>query len=106
MFTVKWIVKTGAGETIRMFSADDVTVAYRDQSTEMAAPWMVAGREVEGALVILDPHDIGARSLNHGLVYVMNEAGATVGKYELGDHRLGQDQAGVTPPAAPSRLAA
>jgi len=86
MFTVKWIVKQSYGEVIRMFEADEVSVAFADAS--VATPkggWSVAGRVVGNALLIMDPYDIGGRSLADGTVYVMNEAGATVGKYLLSD---------------------
>jgi hypothetical protein len=91
MFTVKWCVQHKQGEVIRMFQVDEVIVASRNTQVPNeppAAEWMVAGRFMRvGALVILDPHGVngGGASLAHGVVYVMNSTGATVGKYYLSD---------------------
>ena len=98
MFTVKWTVRHKQGEVTRMFSANEVIAAYREfpppgdpnMPKAFVAPpppasWRVAEREVDHALVILDPYESGSTSLAHGIVYVMNEQGATVSKFVLCD---------------------
>ncbi len=94
MFTVKWIVNTPFGEQTRIFPAREVAVAYRAKmpdgyqqispSIEIAR-WELAGRPVERQLFIIDPYEpnFAGRSFDVGIVYVMNEWGATVGKYVL-----------------------
>lgn len=84
MLTVKWVIDTPDGQIDRIFEAREVTVASRYDPTSPKA-WKVAQRGVDRALVILDPSDpsFAGRSIDCGLVYVMNEAGATVGKYIL-----------------------
>ncbi len=98
MFTVKWIVNTPFGEQIRIFEAKEVAVAYRDKMPEgygdptipsipsiEVARWELAGRPVGRQLLIMDPYEpnFAGRSFDVGTVYVMNESGATVGKYVL-----------------------
>ena len=94
MFTVKWIVNTPHGEQIRIFAAREVAVAYRDKMPEghgqqtvsaEIARWELAGRPVDRQLLVMDPYEpnFAGRSFDTGIVYVMNEAGATVGKYIL-----------------------
>lgn len=87
MLTVKWIVQTSMGEVTRIFTADDVAVAFPNASDiKPGDRMMVASRHVPPhGLVILDPYDLGGRSLAHGKVYVMNAQGATIGSYQLDD---------------------
>ena len=95
MLTIKWIVNTPFGEKIRIFEAKEVAVAYRDKMPpgygQQTAPnaqiprWELAGRLVERQLFIIDPYEpnFAGQSFDVGTVYVMNEAGSTVGKYVL-----------------------
>jgi len=106
MFTVKWVVRHADGEVIRMFEAENVTVAYRNQDPNAVAKesWEVEGRVVERSLLIVGHADLSSRSLDVGVAYVMNEAGATVGKYVLNDDiiRAGRDAVvGMTAPTPP-----
>lgn len=93
MLTIKWIVRTDKGEVIRMYEAKSVSVAYRNEDRppagSLAPPWCVDGRPVLTSLLILDPNDgLSGRSFDCGTVYVMNESGATVGKYVLSDEMV------------------
>lgn len=99
MFTIKWIVKTPCGEIVRMFEAKDIAVAFRNEPRSPAGAavpqatlkhWEVAGRPVDYSLLVMDPYEpnYAGRSFDSGIVYVMNETGATVGKYVLSDEIL------------------
>lgn len=94
MFTVKWIVKTEVGEITRIFEARNVEVGYRNDydppsvaSKSPPTPWYIHGRFVERALLVIDGDEaaLTGHSFDVGTVYVMNEAGSTVGKYVLDD---------------------
>jgi hypothetical protein len=99
MFTVKWVVRTTLGEVTRMFEANRVEVAYRNgtvsspSSSLKAAPpeeiqptFRLGERYVNKALLVIDDGPgYAGHSFDRGVVYVMNEAGATVGKYVLDD---------------------
>ncbi len=96
MLTVKWIVQTAHGEIVRIYEAREVALAFRDGPPPPDGPvkqtpphWMVHDRAVERALMILDQSEpnFAGRSFDTGVVYVMNESGATVGKYVL-DERV------------------
>lgn len=90
MFTVKRIVRTELGEVTRLYEADSVEAAFRDEPPPgarcwLSAPWQIDGRRfVERALVIVNDA-FGGRSFDRGTVYVMNRDGATVSKYVLDD---------------------
>lgn len=92
MFTIKWVYKTARGEITHMYQSEQVDIAYKNSlppgTPEPSAPWKVQGRIVEKSLAILDGHGIFGRSFNCGMIYVMNDQGATVGKYILDDKVL------------------
>lgn len=95
MFSIKWIVRTALGSITRMYEAEDVIAAYRDElpppgCAQTLKQWEVADRPVDCALFIMDPNGtsgdrFAGRSFDTGTVYVMNETGATVGKFVLSD---------------------
>ena len=99
MLTVKWIVRTKHGEVIRIYEAREVALAFRDAPppppsapVQASSHWLVHDRTVERSLMILDPSEpnFAGRSFDTGIVYVMNDTGATVGKYVL-DNRVIED---------------
>lgn len=111
MFTVKWVLKTTRGEITRMLQAEDVKIACAkvnppgSGTTVIPLPWMVDGRVVEKALVILDGPSLHGRSFDCGTFYIMNEQGATVGKYVLSEDPIVWDQAYDGPDISDSDVA-
>jgi hypothetical protein len=86
MLTVKWIYEVDGGEITRIFTAEDVAVGFRDHGQKLSAsdPMRIGAREVHRSLCVLEPATLEKQSFDHGTIYVMNDAGATVGKYFLG----------------------
>jgi hypothetical protein len=89
MFSVKWIYQQNGLEVNRIFEAERVATAFRndgppDSPRRQFNPTLF-GREVERALVILGDGDLDDISIDCGKVYVMNQAGRTVASYDLGD---------------------
>lgn len=106
MLTVKWIVKTDKGEITRIFEAEDVAVAYRDNplppNNEDGSDFKVGRYPVRRAVLVINPHDLSSdRALDIGTCYVMNEGGKTVGSYQLydGTFAIGTPLPMVPPPA-------
>lgn len=90
MLTVKWIVQTNKGSVERIFPAEDVAIAYRNEPLTPAdndrSDFKVGRYEVGSAILIINPHDSSSdRALDVGLCYVMNEAGKTIGSYILSE---------------------
>lgn len=90
MLTVKWTVQTPKGSVTRIFEADDVAIAYRNNplppTSNDGSDFKVGRYAVGSAILVINPHDASAdRALDCGTCYVMNDHGKTVGSYELGD---------------------
>lgn len=94
MLTVKWIVQTDKGSVERIFAADDVAIAYRnnpfsDVQKVDGSDFKVGRYAVKSAVLVINPHDASSdRCLADGTCYVMNDAGKTVGSYQLSDKVL------------------
>lgn len=91
MLTVKWIVQTTKGSVERIFAADDVAIAYRNNPLGDAqkidgSDFKVGRYAVKSAVLVINPNDSSSdRCLADGICYVMNAAGKTVGSYQLSD---------------------
>lgn len=95
--TVKWVIKFTEGEVTKLFPAEEVSVAYRDASIPenealevlyTPAPngiLSLCGNDPAGgaALLINPSNEKTAIRLGEGTCYVMNEAGRTIGTYQL-----------------------
>ncbi len=100
MLTVKWVVQTTKGSVTRIFEAEDVAIAYRNDPIPSLSPTPSVTRQdgsdfkvgryaVKTALLVINPHDLSAdRALDCGLCYVVNDHGKTVGSYQLSNDTI------------------